>query len=253
MKSDNKKLIDIKPIVFMGSSGTGKSSALFPNPKIGIKGLNPKETVMFQGEFKDLTYPGWRKDYKRGRLSEGANLTFVSSYSLLSAGMEYVINSRPEVKNIVIDDSQYIMARPVMENPKGVSWDEYKEIASNNYNSLGTLKVREGMNVIILTHTEIKDDGKIKIKTIGNMTDKYLSLDGIYTYILLFEVIEDALGNLIHRVKTHDGAKTTAKSPAGCFPDYIPNDSAYILDRIHKYEYEGLCWDDDPNHPKFNL
>ena len=59
-------------IAIVGDSGTGKSSSYGQIPEIGVKGLNPKETVVINVAGKDLPFRGWMKLYS-GSIMQGGN------------------------------------------------------------------------------------------------------------------------------------------------------------------------------------
>ena len=57
-------------IAIVGKSGTGKSTSYGQFPELGIKGLDPKETVIINVAGKDLPFRGWKKLYS-GKITEG--------------------------------------------------------------------------------------------------------------------------------------------------------------------------------------
>ena len=96
-------------IAIVGKSGTGKSTSYGQFPELGIKGLNPKETVVINVSGKDLPFRGWKKLYT-GKVSEGGNYFESSDAVQIAKVIDYISSNRKDIKNIVIDDSQYIMA-----------------------------------------------------------------------------------------------------------------------------------------------
>lgn len=70
------------------------------------------------------------------------------------------------------------------------------------------------------------------------MTDKYMSLDGLFTYILFSGVLTSEDSQEARYIfETNDPTKvSTAKSPRGAFEDrYIDNDLKYVIDKINEY------------------
>jgi hypothetical protein len=104
-------------IAVVGESGTGKSTSYGNVPEIGVRGLNPKETVIINVSGKDLPFRGWKKLYG-GKVSEGGNYLENSDASVIAEVIKYISDKRPDIKNIVIDDSQYIMAFEFMRRAK---------------------------------------------------------------------------------------------------------------------------------------
>ena len=96
-------------IAIVGPSGTGKSTSYGQFPELGIKGLNPKETVVINVSNKDLPFRGWKKMYS-GKLTEGGNYMSSSDSTQISQAINFVSEKRPDVKNVVIDDGQFLMA-----------------------------------------------------------------------------------------------------------------------------------------------
>ena len=92
-------------IGIVGPSGTGKSTSYGGFPELGIKGLNPKETVVINISRKDLPFRGWNALYK-GKLSEGGNYMESSNAVDIAKAIDYISEKRPDIKNIVIDDKK---------------------------------------------------------------------------------------------------------------------------------------------------
>ena len=107
-------------IAVVGKSGTGKSTSYGQFPELGIKGLNPKETVVINVSGKDLPFRGWKKLYT-GKVSEGGNYFESSDAVQIAKVIDYISSNRKDIKNIVIDDSQYIMAFEFMRRAKELS------------------------------------------------------------------------------------------------------------------------------------
>lgn len=233
-----------KPIVVIGHSGTGKTTSFFPNPLINIKGLPIEQTIVIQAEEKALPFPGWKKSFKRGKVKDGANLITSTSYTHLQACIKAISGKRPEIKYLIIDDSNYIMARPIMSDPDSMDWDEWRRLASAAYNSIANLEVRDDLTVFLVSHLDTDNQGREKMKTIGKMLDSYVYIDGLFTYILKASPRPKNDGTTEFRFLTKDGVKSTAKSPAGVFAKYIPNDMGLVIERIRAYEEDGIVVDD---------
>lgn len=104
-------------IAIVGKSGTGKSTSIGNFPELKIKGLQSKETVMINIAGKDLPFKGWKKLYT-GKVREGGNYIETSDFETIVKVINYVSESRKDIKNIVIDDAQYIMAFEFMSRAK---------------------------------------------------------------------------------------------------------------------------------------
>lgn len=104
-------------IAIVGKSGTGKSTSYGNFPELNIKGLNPKETVIINVANKDLPFKGWKKLYT-GKINEGGNFFESSNADSITKAITYISANRTDIKNIVIDDGQFIMAFEFMRRAK---------------------------------------------------------------------------------------------------------------------------------------
>ena len=92
-------------IAIVGESGTGKSTSFGIIPEIGVKGLNPKSTVIVNVAGKDLPFRGWKKHYA-GKLTEGGNYLESSDANQISKAITYISENRPDIKDIIVDDKK---------------------------------------------------------------------------------------------------------------------------------------------------
>lgn len=226
-------------IGLVAPSGFGKSSSLVPNEELKIKGLNPKETVIINVAGKPLPMKGFRSLYPSDKmLSDGGNYLESSDSKVICDALQYISKDRKEIKNVVIDDAQYLMAFMFMSKAKEKGFDKFNEIAQTGFNPINVARtLRSDLNVIITYHQEKGDDGRDKIKTVGKMVDNAISLEGLFTVILYATVERDMKsGKTEYRFMTNTDGNNTAKSPVGMFPSqFIPNDMGYVLDKMNEY------------------
>ena len=175
-------------IAIVGKSGTGKSTSYGQFPELSIKGLTPKETAIFNVSGKDLPFRGWKKLYT-GKLSEGGNYFESSDAVQISKAIEYISESRVDIKNIVIDDAQYIMAFEFMRRAKETGYNKFADIGVNLGKVIEAARItRKDLKVYFLWHPENDRENGYKMKTVGNMVDSYLTLEGLFTVILYTKV-----------------------------------------------------------------
>jgi hypothetical protein len=94
-------------IALVAASGTGKTTSLFPNEQIGIKGLNPKETVYINVANKPLPVRGAFKLYPPDtHVKDGGNYLESSDIETIRKAIQFISTSRPDIKNIIIDDKK---------------------------------------------------------------------------------------------------------------------------------------------------
>ena len=223
-------------IAIVGKSGTGKSTSFAQLPEAGITGLNPKETVVINVSGKDLPMRGWKKKYS-GKLSEGGNYLATSDTDVISKSIEFISSKREDIKNIVIDDAQFLMAFEFMRRAKETGYGKFAELGVNISKVLTSAKnTREDLKVYFLWHPEEDKELGFKMKTIGNMVDAYLTLEGLFTVILYTNVVKGSDNKIQYQFVTNNDGKYPAKSPIGMFKDlYIPNDLGLVSSTIDKY------------------
>jgi len=137
-------------------------------------------------------------------------------------------------KNIVIDDFQYILGIPMMKRIGEKGWDKYSEIEQPYSDVLDALNdLPDDVIVYLNSHTEMGEDGRTKIKTVGKALDKYITIEGLFMIVLSTVVVGDN-----YYFATQNNGNDTTKSPEGMFPGkLIPNDLKYVEDHIRNYYY----------------
>lgn len=224
-------------IAIAGQSGTGKSASL--------ENMNPKTTFLINVSSKPLPFRGWMTKYKPLNMAteEGktGNYAPTNDWQVILNLMKYVNESRPEITDLIIDDFQYLMADEFMKRAYEKGWDKFTEMGRHIYDILDLgRRLRGTLKVYVLTHDEIVKQGvneRRKMKTIGNLLDDKITLEGMFTYVLFTHVERVAgkdEGNYSFLTQT-DGY-TTAKSPKGCMPYKIPNDLTLVSKAIDDYK-----------------
>lgn len=223
-------------IAIVGESGTGKSTSYGNLPEIGIKGLNPKTTVVINVSGKDLPFRGWKKNYI-GDVREGGNYVETSDAGVISKVIQYVSESRKDITDIVIDDSQYIMAFEFMRRAKEAGYGKFADIGVNIGKICEAARLsRNDLKVYFLWHPEKDKDTGMKMKTVGKMVDDYLTLEGLFTVVLYTKVSKGNDNKMNYQFVTNNDGQYPAKSPIGMFKDlYITNDLKTVSETIDNY------------------
>ena len=195
------------PVLILGPSGSGKSTSM--------RNFEPGEIGIFNVASKPLPF--------RKKLPKLNN----AGYKQIIAGL-----SKPKLKTYVIDDSQYLMAFQMFDKAKEVGYNKFTDIALDFRNLIQFIitGVPDDVIVFFLHHTEETETGKIKAKTIGKMLDNQLTLDGLFSIVLLCETDGQA-----HKFITQSDGYTTAKSPMDMFPLEIDNDLKLVDKTIREY------------------
>lgn len=220
-------------IAIVGNSGSGKSTS--------FRTLNPKETFIINVASKPLPFRGWKSNYTTfSKDNPNGNYLPTSDVATINKILLHVDAKRPEIKNIIIDDAQYIMSFEAMDRAKERGFDKFTEIAQKFYSILKeSISLREDLNIIVSCHAEnsgTPDEPKFKIKTVGKMIDNLITVEGLFTYVLFTDIATDDKGNTVYSFITKSDGTTTAKTPLDCFDTVkIPNDMEYVLEKINEY------------------
>jgi len=214
-------------ILVLGKTGSGKSTS--------VETLNPEETFMINVVGKDLPFRGGKKKYS----AEKKNYFEASNYAKILNVMKSVNDKAPHIKTLIIDDMQYIMSYEFMtSNTSG--FDKFNEIAEHMFAIINLAKnMRDDLEVIFLAHTEENVDSmgqkSYKIKTIGKLLDDKITIEGLFTIVLMAEQREVGMETQFG-FRTRGTVRDTVKSPKGMFEEeYIPNDLKLVIDKIKEY------------------
>lgn len=195
------------PVLVMGESGSGKSAAL--------RNFSPEEIEVLNVASKPLPF--------RNKLP-------VINHAGYSAIVTMLREKRRKV--YAIDDSQYLMAFDQFARAKETGYGKFTDMALNFYNLVKFVIDGTPDNTIVyfLHHVETTDSGKIKAKTLGKMLDNTLTLEGLFSIVLLCRT-----DGKRHWFETQSDGFSTAKSPMGMFDTEIENDLKAVTDTIRAY------------------
>ena len=133
------------------------------------------------------------------------------------------------------------MAFESFEKVNETGYGKFTSMALNFYN-LVQFVIRQtppDLIVYFLQHTEKTDDGRTKAKTLGKMLDNQLTLEGLFSIVLLCKT-----DGTRHYFETQSDGSTTAKSPLDMFEREIDNDLKLVDTTIRDY------WDLNPTNEK---
>ena len=218
-----------KLIGIVGATGTGKSTA--------IKHLDPKETYIINVAKKELPFKGSEKMYN----TENKNYKEIDDANEITRLLRTISDKAPHIKNVVIEDSNYIMGFDLVSKADQTGFTKFSLLAKGMVDMFREArKLREDITVFYLTHPETVEDGGdivgYKIKTAGKMIDNQVLLEGLLTVCLYTYVEENKDGTASYHLITNRFKKMPAKSPAGMFADIkIPNDLQLVVDTVKAY------------------
>lgn len=194
-------------VMVLGASGSGKSTSMrnFDESEIGI----------FNVAGKPLPF--------RKKLPKVDNATYEKIYKVLK---------EPKLKKYVIDDSQYLMAFESFDHAKETGYGKFTNMALNFRNLIDFIIRGTPPDCIVymLHHTELSEDGKLKAKTLGKMLDNQLTVEGLFSIVLLCQVEGSE-----HYFITNSDGSNPAKSPMDMFEMKIDNDLKFVDTAIREY------------------
>ena len=195
------------PVLILGESGSGKSASM--------RNFDPEKVGIFNVAGKPLPF--------RKKLKSVNNATYADIYKMLA---------KPKLKTYVIDDSQYLMAFEELDRAKEVGFAKFTEMALNFSGLVRYIINNLPADVIVyfLHHVETTETGKVKAKTVGKMIDSKLTLEGLFSIVLLCEASSEG-----HYFVTQSDGYTTAKSPMDMFDKEIDNDLSMVDTSIREY------------------
>lgn len=217
-------------ILIIGESGSGKSTS--------IRNLNHDETFIINVLDKPLPFKGYKKNYtKETTETKKSNYRSTDNIEKIKQIINKINAHRLEIKTVIIDDFQYIMANEFMRRALERGYDKFTEIGRNSWDLIRHIDTcREDINFYILSHSDSDGNGKFKCKTIGKMLDDKICLEGMFT-IVFHSLTSD---NKYKFLTQNDGVHV-AKSPMGMFKDkYIDNDLSKINKVIYEYFNEDI-------------
>lgn len=197
------------PVLILGESGSGKTYSL--------KNMNPNEVGVFSVRKGTLPFPEGRNFKIKKR----------ATYEDIAKALK-----TPKLKKYVIDDSQYLMVNEFFRKANDTGYKKYTDIGKNFSDLLELIayNVPDDVIVYLLHHTQTTQNGQTKAKTVGQMLDNYLTLEGCVDVCLLAQTD----GNNHYFLTQSDGSNT-AKTPEGLFDLKIPNDLDFVDKKIREY------------------
>lgn len=205
------------PVLIMGESGSGKSASM--------RNLDPEKVGVFNVAGKPLPF---RKKLNTVSTVKSAD----GGYRRVDYADILKYLARGKMKTYVIDDSQYLMAFEELDRAKETGYTKFTEMALNFTGLVRYIIDFLPPDVIVffLHHVETTDMGKVKAKTVGKMIDSKLTLEGLFSIVLLCEATSEG-----HHFITQSDGYTTAKSPMEMFEKIIDNDLAMVDATIREY------------------
>lgn len=217
-----------KLIAVVGESGSGKSTS--------IKDLDPKESYIINVAGKELPFKGSGKLYN----TENKNYYEPTGATDVLAKLKVISEKAPHIKNIVIEDSNYLMSFNLINKATETGFTKFSIMAKDMLNLIQEAKkLRPDLIIYYFTHSEVVEDGNeivsYKIKTSGRAIDSQIVMEGLFT-VVLYTYVECKGDNCTYHFLTNRQGKVPAKSPDGMFKDIkMDNNLQLVSNTIHEY------------------
>ena len=199
--------------LILGESGSGKSASM--------RNFNENDVRVLNVASKPFPFRNVNK------LKKADKATYDMIKGVVKSG---------QVLSYVIDDAQYLMAFESFAKAQIAGYGKFTEMAKNYEEMLRTIQEDTPPDTIVyvMQHVDTDDTGKVKAKTLGKMLDQQLTVEGLFTIVLLAKADEKG-----HYFLTQSDGTNPCKSPMGMFDDVkIDNDLKMVDDTIR--EYYGL-------------
>ncbi|MBU2249204.1 MAG: AAA family ATPase, partial [Gammaproteobacteria bacterium] len=206
-------------ILIIGPSGSGKSTS--------TQYLDEKEVFYINTIGKPLPFEGWKGRYKQyNKETKEGNLYASHNWETVIKLLTHISDFLPEKKIVIIDDAQYIMSYEFMERAEEKGWDKFTEIGKHMFDVLiSPDNLRDDLSVIFMSHSvDDTSDGltKTKMKTIGKMLDEKITIEGLFSIVLLSVAYKNETTGAIEYVfVTKTNGNNVVKTPAGMFKDKL--------------------------------
>lgn len=200
-------------VLILGESGSGKSASM--------RNFNSEDVRVLNVASKPFPFRNVNK------LKKADKATYAMIKGAVSSGQSL---------SYVIDDAQYLMAFESFEKANETGYTKFTLMAKNYEEMLRYIQEDTSPDTIvyIMQHIDTDENGKVKAKTLGKMLDQQLTIEGLFTIVLLAKADKKR-----HYFVTQSDGTNPCKSPMEMFDDIeIDNDLKMVDDTIR--EYYGL-------------
>lgn len=210
-------------VLVLGASGSGKSASMRNFKENDVRILNVASKPL---PFRNVN-----------KLKKADKATYAMIKGAVKSG---------QTLSYVVDDAQYLMAFESFDKINETGYSKFSAMAKNYEDMLRTIQEDTSPDTIvyIMQHIDKDDDGNIKAKTLGKMLDQQLTVEGLFSIVLLAKAEERR-----HFFVTQSDGTNPCKSPMGMFDEIeIDNDLKMVDDTIR--EYYGMKKADAPKQTK---
>lgn len=222
-----------KILIVLGPTGSGKSRS--------VKNLNPEETMVINVLKKDLPFRGSASMYSMDK----KNMVSLSDWDKITTFITNVSNGMPHIKNLIIDDSRFIMEKEFMKRAKETGYTKFTELAQHFQTIIEAAEnARTDLKVVLIMHDDDVVNDKIivskKVKLVGKMVEDHYNPIEVVSICLYCKPTFDKNDKPVFQFFTQktliDGVEIPAKTPEEMFAtETIPNDLDLVFKAIDEY------------------
>lgn len=197
-------------VLVLGESGSGKTASL--------RNFKSEDISVLNVASKPLPFRNVNK----------IKMANKATYAMIKGAV-----SSGRTPSYVVDDAQYLMAFESFDKVNETGYTKFSVMAKNYEDMLRYIQEETPANTIVyvLQHIERSEDGRVKAKTLGKMLDSQLTIEGLFTIVLLAQT-----DGKKHSFITQSDGMTPCKSPMGMFDEMeIDNDLKLVDDKIREY------------------
>jgi len=211
------------PVLIVGESGTGKSTA--------IRRLPPEKTVILNTELKAMPMQN-HDDFK---------VVDINTYKVLDNALKYYASSKGDKYDYIVLDSFTSMTEIVDRYTSAVyvGYDQWKNYNLLIYDVINRIKLLK-QQVFVLGIPEQKEESFNEIKKYIRVKGKELKYGNIekeFTIVLYTSPIYDEESGEMDDVEFvyKPNKKNSAKAPVGLFNERPKNDVLFVSQRINEF------------------
>ena len=221
--SDKINYYKAVPVLIVGDSGTGKSTA--------IRRLPPEKTVILNTELKALPMQN-HDEFK---------VVDINTYKMLDNALRFYASEKGEAFDFVVLDSFTSMTEITDRYTNAIYtgfdvWKNYNLLIYDVINRLKQLKQQVFVMGIPEQKAEGFNDFKKFIKVKGNEL-KYGAIEKEFAIVLYTAPVYDEESGEMEDVEFvyRPNKKNTAKAPIGLFDRRPKNDAMFVSERINEF------------------
>ena len=216
-------------IVNIGPSGTGKTT--------GLRNFPVGQTFILKPNPKSLMFPN------SDRYVLGQNMFVTDSMDTAKKALLEISNKNKELKYFIVDDlNHFFNARTtsttfIAQKEGGAAFAKWNQFASDILQSFVLVANQLPIDayLILIAHTEVKDDGSIGMQTSGKLLESNLYIPG-YTNFVIHSLTEGEAKDPNYMYLTNTDGIRLAKSPIGCLERKMPNDMYKLVQNIEAFK-----------------